>query len=182
MNIFQSAFTRAKAFVRSASGLLLPSGFAARQADEQRKKEEAKDKGERWQSRAMRSYMRRLARWKRKASMRIGGPVLTGKRLERARKSCCPANLLVQPRHRVTLESVLGVLGSGEITKTQQDACTCGRHKPVPYLVGDCTVDSVVPRSAMRSMSEGAAKLSIVPSPLTVDEILSKALQPVGPA
>jgi hypothetical protein len=51
-----------------------------------------------YKSRSMRSYERKLHRWGRSAAMRTGGPKLTGDRLLKVMKSCCPANLTAQPR------------------------------------------------------------------------------------
>lgn len=42
----------------------------------------------------------RVRRLVRGGLMRIGPPALKGKRLARVSTSCCPANLLVQPRYR----------------------------------------------------------------------------------
>jgi hypothetical protein len=119
--------------------------------------------------RGYRSYLRKLSKYGRSQTMRLGGPVLTGKRLERTAKSCCPANLLVQPRHRVTVESVLG---SGEITKTQNNACTCGQHP------------AVMPRSAGVLSIQDYKSGEFVPvgRVISIDEVFAKALQPVGPA
>lgn len=55
-------------------------------------------KGKTIYPRGYRGYMRRLGNWKRSASMRTGGPKLTGDRLRKLQKSCCPANLTAQPR------------------------------------------------------------------------------------
>lgn len=48
-----------------------------------------------YKSRSMRSYERKMHRWGRRTGMRTGGPILTGARLLRVAKSCCPANLIV---------------------------------------------------------------------------------------
>jgi hypothetical protein len=82
-----AALGRVMAYIRGGKSRTITEGFHV-----------SRDGRVTYKSRGMRSYERKMYRWGRRNSMRTGGPVLTGARLLKARKSCCPANLTAQPR------------------------------------------------------------------------------------
>lgn len=120
--------------------------------------------------RGYRGYMRRLSNWKRGASMRTGGPVLTGKRLERVSKSSCPANLLVQPRYYSGVKH-----------------CACGQHLTEKVMVNPnmATAERVAELRKLAAAQIAAecaipeATLGRAPernNVISIDEVFSKVL------